>query len=715
MAKKSKVNYEAITGDKTINIDLSSKNLSYKITTENKVNIVLNIACNYSDYNKTEFYNRSGNNLIYTVIYLDRNSKNTPKNIVTTTFLDYYTRTAEDTFKVSVNNGSQTDIQNKDLYNVVSGKTSVIGADNKYLGSNKADIYTVKNGYNTIRDFKGNDTYRFQVFGSPDRTAYVYDYAGNDKYTLFGAPSTMFISDTYGGNTQATINDYKGNDTYTVSGASTLTANDFAGNDKYNINNATKDTTIKDYGGNDKYTVNNSKVTIEDTLGKDTYTLAGINGRSSLTDRKGNDKYNINSSDGTDGLISILDEDGKDIFNITGSKFIEITDEAGNDKYNVKNSDSISIIEQPTSEITNEIYNFTNVTNSVITDTIGVDTYKLNSTYDMTIYDNDKNTLSNPITSKQAKDNFIVKNSTLTKITSNFGDDKYTVSNNSSDIIVEDESGNETYNIKDTTFLKITDTLGDDKYNLTNVDNYHLYAVSTNTAEGGLDYNIKDNGGDDTYNIKNSNRIDIYDETLESDTKKKNTFNLTSSNNSTIYADKNSTSKSQNTYNIVSSKNVEINDYGTSDDKYTVKKLDKNTTLEINDEGGNDSLIISGAKKNDIVFMAYTKDNVNSDSLFMYDTKNGGYVNIDNYFTIADSKYTNTSTGVIETIKAGKKDVTDKIKTCEAYSKEGLVSEITSWFGSHTGYSSSIEQVLNSGNTEDIKSLVAIFNQTNNG
>lgn len=780
------------------NIDLSSKDTTFVFKTTAQTTVDFEPTNVTGTYNSSR-YIKDGKDLKYVTVYYDQNTFAVKKRI-TMTVLDYDSHYSkyDDIFK---NNGSTA---LPSYFFIQSTGNAIVGSMARYAGTDKADKFTITGGGNITIDYKGNDSYNVAPWDNATSTVSITDYTGNDKYSVSVLPKTTIDDDNYGEQAWVYIYDYSGNDIYTLKGPDedgiTAYIHDYNGNDKYNVNgvrrveiidyNKGKDTYnisntlygyVRDTGGNDTYNVANSKIEIKENLkagsitdvygtsGNETYNLNSLIADSKVYDMLGNDKYNINYAQGeSDNKVTITDNDGKDTYKITGSKYITLADTNGNDTYNLVDSDRLDITDgiKDEKKPENESYTLKTVSNSELKDWFGNDSYKIDLSLN-TLIDNwggtDKYTItnSNGISLQDnayktssavvtraygdGNDTFTVKDSIETTIYSGRGDDKFTVSDDSMRTIINDVTGNEKYDIKDSALVQITDRAGDDTYKLTNVDNYNIEVSGTETDDGELDYNIKDNAGSDKYDIKNSRSICVYDDATSSG--EKNTFNITSGESinittgekGTVYSEDiyNLTSNSEvtvreygdskdtynltsnklatiidynnsDTYNLKSNVNVEITDWGTANDTYNLDKL--TGRLSISDLGGDkDSLIIKSAKSKDIVFMADAR--TDNGHLYAYDMKNGGYVRLVHYysFTHTEDEYhlTGYGNGRIETVKFGNSDADIKAAVDMDVYQQDVTTFLTTGAGSEYG---TIKKVLDSGDSDVIKGLIACFN-----
>ena len=787
-----------------------SSDATFKFTTDFKTYVNFQ-PTNTGDITHNSYYVKDGNDLKFVTVYYDENTYAVKKK-VTMTILDYDAHYAQ-YGDIVYNDGSI--VQPSAFYTQSKGEARV-GKDALYAGTDKADKFTIAGGGSQTVDFKGNDSYNVAPWGNATSTSRITDYTGNDKYSISVLPKTTIETINYGGETNLTITDFNGNDVYTAKdplkkpaeNGISATISDYNGNDKYNFNSAqsiivyedgkgkdtynisnTVDGKVWDWGGNDTYNVANSKIEIREnmsasstsqkgTTGNETYNLYAVQAGSIVSDLMGNDKYNINYAQGEEAgakKIIITDVDGKDNYMITASKHIKLTDQNGNDTYNLIDSDTLEITDGTNDENKpeNESYTLRTVSNSTFTDTFGNDSYKIDLSLKTSIdnwYGTDKYTVTNSngitiednanktsgtalISYDDGNDTFTVKDSIETAIYSGQGDDKFTVSDDAVRTTILDAVGNDKYDIKDSALVKIVDKSGDDTYKLTNVDNYNVQVSGTQTDEGALNYNIRDNVGNDKYDIKNSRSIYIYDNTTTEG--EKNTFNVTSGENINIITDKQATAYSQDIYNLTSNTSVTVEDYGASSDTYNLTSNfiatidDKGTSSDtynlksvkianltdegetndtynldkitgkttITDFGGdNDSLIIKGAKANNVLFMADAGTDFGN--LFAYDKKNGGFIKIAAYYDYSDEEggyggedherhLTDYSIGQIETVKLGSSNANIKAADDMDLLQESVTNFLTS--EAAKGYTT-IETALSSGDSDVINGLIACFN-----
>jgi len=375
-------------------------------------------------------------------------------------------------------------------------------------------------------------------------------------------------------------------------------------------------------------TKKNTTYTIKDNAKPNNPTGSNVN----IYDEKGADTYNLNGGVESD-TVYIRDFAGKDTYNISGSaktkktaqidsKLLKIHDEAGDDKYNLSYINNYNTDDNA------------GMAQYYIEDISGNDKYNVSNSISMNIID------------KKGNDTFTCKNINNLAISSS-------ASTNKGESIIEKN----TFNLNGITgALSVR----------TNQENYDGTPISGSKKDG------VDKISTDTYNINYTGNVEnvlnasIYDYDEAGDT-----YHVKSSKKLAVYdiggADKYNFTKA------LDDSEFRVVDY-LGDDKYTFSKSSKTAEFNIEDKEGNDtytidklagkysikdlkgendtsndSLIISD-KKAKIVFMA------NDTSLYAYDTKNGGYVVINDYFKENNTgRLVATGDGKIETIKAGKK------------------------------------------------------------
>jgi len=718
---------------------------------EQNVNISVKYNSTTTQLSDLLYTSVSGN--VFDSLYSDNllygSKKSDTYHIKTEKHTDILDEDGKDTYKILSENPTSAnhirDLKGNDNYFLASKKTgSFSDIVRDYAGNDK---YKVTNATSvSLYDYKGNDNYE----ANGESLARITDYKGNDKYTFDRTAKASGISD------------YAGNDTYNVYNIMTsgnfLNINDHAGNDKYNYINDTSDTNknIYDHGGKDVYNIqganvmtindysNNDKKVTNDTYNISNSTKIKINEISSSEGKKiasGNDTYNFNGVDNNGISLSY------------GHKAIE--DSAGNDKYNIKNSNKVSFLDSKGKDTWNLSYS----QDLIVTDVEGNDKWNLTAVAN--------STNENHYTDYKGNDVWNIKSATSIKALDVQGDDKYSISENSYNVNLQDNKGNDSYTVKNSSYVNIVDNgAGNDKYTF---NNYFSKQINEHyvTDDGGNDkysatnssgIGFIDQGGNDTYNVKNINTFTIGDnaKSVKTDDVKqqeKNTFNIQNVNedlfsivavNTANYDSENNKVAdyiSNDTFNLTSNRNLyvlkqdegsdkyniksnkgllSIEEYG-GDDKYSVDKLTGN--IKINDKAGDkDSLTISKSKAKNLVFMAnfdLSTTNLTSDvkdgSLFIFDKKSSGFVEIKDFFKTEThgfaQKYVDKDAdgaGFIENIYAGKSNVSSSIASYKNKCETGLAGclgqEVAAWL-SDKGYSSStyssIETIMNSDIAND--------------
>lgn len=564
-----------------------------------------------------------------------------------------------------------------------------------YLASSSknADLVTFSGTQKTeILDLKGNDKYK--TAHTTNITDYFYELAGNDEYWADGA-GTLNAYDWAGGDTyhlskgsKLTVHDYAGKDTYTVAdeGASAfLTSTDYAGNDIYELGLGSNFWT-KDFKGNDTYKVKTNKNNLED--------IPRIN------DSTGSDKYYLDYA-----TVDIVDEGGKDRYEAKNAKVLSISDYGkGNDTVIVENSNLVYDKSYIANATGNETYKFTNVSFDWATHT---------------------ETSLPAILDESGKDKYTLTDSSWLDIKDEKGNDTYKI-NDSEHIFITDEAGNDKYDLTenedgiDMYDINIIDNGGKDTYTITGADDDHaVYEKIKDSgkssdkykftycfgSESGSWENVLDDGGKDSYTIANSYEIWIKDEGSEADK-----YTVTQSQGG--IDDKGG----NDTYNVTESQ-LYIGDKA-GNDTYKINKLIKlnNGYVQIEDNGGKDSLTL-GAKKADLVYMTdYMYDSKDErwetayNSLIIYDKTNKGLVRIEGFYSenSEGTVYSGYGVGRIETIKAGKttlKDVPDA-----AYFNS-VAQDVTSWLDVQLD-GSSVMNILQNGSDSQINTLIGYFEGT---
>ena len=528
---------------------------------------------------------------------------------------------------------------------------------NKYTFSNTDTVRT------TVVEAGGNDKYTFSELAPNAATARIEDMGGKDSYTM--TSSTGIVIDDFAGNDKYTVKNCielepggsgeNHNDWQTDNGLkNNIYICDYSGNDTYNIDNFKtvegQDAYIYMYDetGNDKYNLNELyQVDIEDGYGNDKYNVSNSTDII-LENYSGNDTYTIKNTNG----IEISEEEwnygdvkGNDKFNITDSRGMDIDCEYGNKNFNIKNCSEIDIYCEYTE---NNKFNLTNCDTVIIEDEYWYD-------YASSVYNLKNITTYMYILSYK-----------------DYSNDKYTVSGGNFALDlgelhseINDDGGKDTYKITNTNNLKMNDYSDscDDTYTITNCDNFYIY----------------NSDGNEKYTLKNTSNVRLRD-------------NL-----------------GEDTYNITSCSGMYIHDENDSSDKYTIKLGKEGGGIKIADDGGAaDSLKISNLNQKNIVFMSnFNNSGVDADnSLIMYDTKSGGFVQICNLYQLSGSDYSTEAfgNGFIETVKAGKtiditsSDIIDQLNSA----REAVVGFL--------GAGQSVVDVLNSGDAAQIGQLITYFN-----
>ena len=656
MAKAIKFN-----GDTTIDISPVSKNSTYEYNgtgtyTFTITNSFKNTKGDDLSGYEPFYYNlgiKDGNNLVVTSIFSKENGS---IKKITTTIKNYFAN--EDANSVTYKSYSEV-TKSHATYTITPN--TVPGNDGLYnpgsaasgpyyiLGTNKGDTNTM----GELSEYGQN----------------YFDRKGNDKYYdhmkdgLFAYTYDLAGKDTYEADNGGILytHDFAGNDIYSAKSNSETTtrfiARDFAGNDDYSIKTKAQFDII-DYKGNDKYSVEENAAattyctnTIEDGTGNDAYTL--YDAKVTVNDVLGKDTYTIY---GVADDIHTNDFSGNDKYNILSAT----SDEHGNDgfiTYDAAGNDTYNIAQLEYDEEIPESYD--------ITDMAGNDKYNFK-----------KVTVKNKDKSKSTFD----LNAQNIAISDQAGKDKYAVTiadetDVASDILITDDAGADSYTIKGidgnaVNYLTIydTDTTGKDKYNI------------SWTA----DLEIQDNGGNDTYTLKKTEGI---------------VTDVAGSDKYTVEA--------------MSNWDMSIIDQGSLNDSYKVNATATQSFVEISDGGGNkDSLVLSGARKSDIVFMVdITKDNKYNTfdgklQLFAYNKKTDSLVVLDDFYSADDTVISDFSTGRIESVKAGSTKLTD-MNTYTTFNSFITKAEIAGWLSENT--KGSVYSVM-TGSDEGAKAaMVAYF------
>ena len=480
--------------------------------------------------------------------------------------------------------------------------------------------------------------------------AYTYDLAGKDTYEADNGGILY-------------THDFAGNDIYSAKSNSETTtrfiARDFAGNDDYSIKTKAQFDII-DYKGNDKYSV-------EENAAATTYCT------NTIEDGTGNDAYTL-----YDAKVTVNDVLGKDTYTIYGvADGIHTNDFSGNDKYNILSAESDAHGED----------------GFVTYDSAGSDTYNIaqlvydeeipENLYDMTdLAGNDKyNFKKVTVKNKDKSKSTFDLNAQNIAISDQAGNDKYAVTiadetDIASDILITDDAGADSYTIKGidkntVDYLTIYDT------NPTSKDKYN---IAWTTA-----LKIRDHGGNDTYTLKKTQGI------------------VTDAAGSDKY-----------TVEAMSNWDMSIIDEGSLNDSYKVNATATQSFVEISDGGGNkDSLVLSGARKSDIVFMVDIKsDNTYKTfgdklQLFAYNKKTDSLVVLDDFYTVSNDGFiSDFSTGRIETVKAGSTKLTD-MNTYTTFNSFITKAEIAGWLSDNT--KGSVYSVMTGSDADAKAAMVAYF------
>ena len=446
---------------------------------------------------------------------------------------------------------------------------------------------------------------------------------------------------------------------------------------------------IIDDGGNDKYILaSTANVRINDKAGNDTYTLKAP------TDKKGNkiifegeEMFSIFNA-----KTEIYDDKGNDNYNISYAMEAKIYDSEGKDTYNIKGN-AVSQTQKFTEEITLDTTTPTVVMLEIHdTSTTSADTYNISNIVGQPFY-----AMGTPVFMDDGGNNkFNIKNAGKYINQKDF-EELQSVENlnisNFSDLLTNPDAlkmlsllfsmpsfgircmgiGNDKYNISNSFLMaNISDYKGDDKYNLKNTSGAIL---------------IADNEGNDTYTIS----------------KNKASFNITdNSGNDTYTLD-----------------NLNKSKFGTHNGS---------TSVIISDKAGKDTLKISSLNKSSIVYMTNFSKSASEHyinnidfGMIIYDKKNGGFVNLVDFYETTETVISAEEkevhiTGLnnsIETLKAGKKLI-NLVSDAGDYSKmEILREQVGAWLTADGRDYDDVQSVLAGSNREDIKALVQIF-QTGN-
>ena len=658
MAKAIKFN-----GDTTVDIRPVSKNTTYIYDGGGTYTFTITNSfkdakgADLSGYDKSFYYNlgaRIKDDLVITSIF-SKEDGSTKK--ITTTIKNYFADDHENyvkykSFEENLGFSSFTIQPTTPPQNYGLYSTDNAESGPYYiLGTDKKDTHTMGKAAETSQhyfDRKGNDEYLDHM--GDGLSAYTYDLAGKDTYEIDGGGILY-------------THDFAGNDKYTATNNLTrLLARDFAGNDEYSIGEGARFAVI-DYKGNDTYTVEGNAA------------ATGALFTDEIEEVKGNDTYTF-----TDANVGVYDILGKDTYNIYGTADgIHTNDFSGNDKYNILSAESDS-------------HRFGESDGFLTYDAAGNDTYNIATLN----YDDDIQELVNDITDLAGNDKYnfkkiTVKNKDKSKstfdlyvqnvaISDEAGKDKYTItiadeSDVADDILISDDAGADTYNIKGiresrVNYLTIydNDTTGKDKYNI------------SWTA----DLEIQDNGGNDTYTLKKTQGI------------------VTDGAGSDKY-----------TVEAMSNWDMSIIDKGILNDSYKVNATATQSFVEISDGGGNkDSLVLTGAKKSDIVFMVdITKNNEYQTfdgklQLLAYNKTTDSLVVLDDFYAVNDGFISDFSTGRIESVKAGSTKLTD-MNTYTTFNSFITKGEVAAWLSDNT--KGSVYSVMTGSDADAKEAMVAYF------
>ena len=682
-------------------VNKDSSNNIYTITEKAlKGNSAIDIDLSASE---NDIFAKNGNDLVIYSFSFEHSGR-----AVATVIKDYFKYAPKYSFVSITQTGDYNDVSTYD-YNYISSHLTVSDAyfgkitDAFYdkveyiTGKSKDDNFVNKKKKNTdggktdfVFDISGNDSYDIQAkaVDRNNRTR-VYDFSGNDKYNCSNR-------------SYAYIFDSKGNDIYTAEHSGVWITDD-SGNDNYLLKTDVR-SEITDNDGNDNYILYNALVyNIYDKKGNDNYIFNESDVFTSILDYAGNDKYSF-----TDGESKVEDFSGKDIYTIIAEQNDEIIDHSGNEKYTINNTIKTKL----TDDSGKDLYNISYSQNIVITDGKENETGSGNDIYNLNLLTKTEDNKNNSVTDYSGNEKYNISNSDYLTIKDKAGNDKYNLSYSSATII--DDRGSDNYILKESIgTIKITDNgtaerigkklntkLANDKYtsinstlDITEAFGNEIYKISKSNGT------ITDNNGSDKYDITSSN-ITIED------------------------------NNGQDSYNINPNYFAKIYDNGLSNkDSYNIKGMSGNTVIW--DDGGvGDTLKITGAKKNNLVFMVdYIKDAdyytgaVNSGDLIIFDTANSGYTIIKDYFDLESTyiRYENenpnakarTSDGCIEKIYAGKSNITNTMfNQTNKSSVDALSSSVANWLSDSTTYGSVGEFLTKSGNNSDIADFIAaIYNK----
>lgn len=620
-------------GDKTIDIRPGSKNTTYVYTGSGTYTFTIKNSftnakgAELSGY-EPFYYNlgiKDGNNLVITSIFAKENGST---NKITTTIKNYFEN--EDANSVKYKSYLEnfgitpyTITPNTTPQNDGLYSTENVGSGPYYI------LGTNKGDTNTMNGTTGQ---------------YYFDRKGNDTYY---DNMTGGFAYTY---------DLTGKDTYEADNGGILYTHDFAGNDIYSAKSNTETATrftARDFAGNDEYSIGTkAQFDIVDYKGNDTYSVeenaAADYCDNTIEDGKGNDAYTL-----YDAKVTVKDYTGKDTYTIYGeADGVHTNDLLGNDKYNILSatSDEHGNDGFTTEDIAgNDTYNIAQLEYDEeipesydITDMSGNDKYNFK-----------KVTVKNKDKSKSTFDLYVQN----VAISDEAGKDKYTItiadeSDVADDILISDDKGADTYNIKGIRESRVNYlTIYDNDSNKTGKDKYNI----TWTA----DLEIEDQGGNDTYTLKETQGMvkdfggaDKY--TVES----------------------------------LSNWSMSIQDFGDKNDSYKVNATATQSFVEISDEGGSkDSLVLTGARKSDIVFMVdITKNNEYNTfdgklQLLAYNKTTDSLVVLDDFYAASDKDISDFSSGRIESIKAGSTTLKDVNKEAifDTFNAHITASDVAGW------------------------------------
>ena len=620
-------------GDKTIDIRPGSKNTTYVYTGSGTYTFTINNSFTNAkggalDGYEPFYYNlgiKDGNNLVITSIFAKENGST---NKITTTIKNYFEN--EDANSVKY----KSYLENFGITPYTITPNTTPGNEGLYYpgSANDGPYYILgenKNDTNTMNGTTGQ---------------YYFDRKGNDTYEDHMSGGYAY---TY---------DLAGKDTYEADNGGALYTHDFAGNDIYSAKNENTRFTARDFAGNDDYSIGtNATFAIVDYKGNDKYSVEGnATTESSLftneiEDGKGNDAYTL-----YDAKVTVKDYTGKDTYTIYGeADGVHTNDMLGNDKYNILSatSDEHGNDGFTTVDIAgNDTYNIAQLEYDEeipenwydITDMSGNDKYNLKTT-----------TIKNKDKTKSTFDLYVQN----VAISDEAGKDKYTItiadeSDVADHILISDDKGADTYNIKGIRESRVNYlTIYDNDSNKTGKDKYNI----TWTA----DLLIEDQGGNDTYTLKET-------EGMVKDFGGADKYTVES----------------------LSNWSMSIQDFGDKNDSYKVNATAPQSFVEISDEGGNkDSLVLTGAKKSDIVFMVdITKNNEYNTfdgklQLLAYNKTTDSLVVLDDFYAASDTDISDFASGRIESIKAGSTTLKDVNKEAifDTFNAHITASDVAGW------------------------------------